>query len=127
MRRTLHLLSSHVETRQSEKNQETGAMTQRVTRGIRRQDASTRNEYENHNHTVSRKGNTMIEQERYLRARARVQQLRNFYVHAAVYVFVNLLLLLINLLTDASSLWFYWPLLGWGIAVAVHAFLVYGV
>lgn len=69
----------------------------------------------------------MIEQERYLRARTRVQQLRNFYVHAAVYVFVNLLLLLINLLTDPFSLWFYWPLLGWGIALAVHAFLVYGV
>ncbi len=69
----------------------------------------------------------MIEQERYLRARTRVQQLRNFYVHVAVYVFVNMLLLLINLLTDPASLWFYWPLLGWGIAMAVHAFLVYGV
>lgn len=68
-----------------------------------------------------------FEQERYQRARTRVQQLRNFYVHVAVYLFVNLLLLLINLLTDRYSLWFYWPLIGWSIAIAVHAFLVYGI
>src|SRR5258708_40272386 len=68
----------------------------------------------------------MYDQERYQLARARVQQLRLFYTHVGVYVFVNILLLLINLLTDPSSLWFYWPLLGWGVAVAAHAFLVYG-
>lgn len=68
----------------------------------------------------------MDDQERYQRARARVQQLRLFYTHVAVYVFVNIFLLLINLLTDPWSLWFYWPLLGWGIGLAVHAFLVYG-
>jgi 2TM domain len=45
--------------------------------------------------------------ERYQLARARVQQLRLFYTHVAVYVFVNIFLLLINLLTDPSSLWFY--------------------
>jgi two-component system LytT family sensor kinase len=39
---------------------------------------------------------------------------------------VNILLLLINLLTSPWSLWFYWPLLGWGITVAARAFLVYG-
>jgi 2TM domain len=68
----------------------------------------------------------MYDQERYQLARARVQQLRLFYTHVGVYVCVNILLLLINLLTDPSSLWFYWPLLGWGIGVAAHAFLVYG-
>ncbi len=69
----------------------------------------------------------MYDNERYQLARARVQQLHLFYTHVGVYVFVNILLLLINLLTDPSSLWFYWPLLGWGIAVAAHAFLVFGV
>lgn len=68
----------------------------------------------------------MHDQERYQLARARVQQLRLFYTHVGVYVSVNILLLLVNLLTSPWSLWFYWPLLGWGIAVAAHAFLVYG-
>ena len=43
----------------------------------------------------------------------------------AIYVLVNIFLLLNNLLTDPSSLWFYWPLLGWGIGLAAHAFLVF--
>lgn len=49
----------------------------------------------------------MNDQERYQWARTHVQQLRLFYTHVGVYVFVNILLLLINLLTDPSSLWFY--------------------
>jgi hypothetical protein len=66
------------------------------------------------------------DQERYQLARARVQQLRLFYTHVCVYVFVNILLQFTNLLIDPSSLWFYWPLLGWGNGLAAHAFLVYG-
>jgi len=66
------------------------------------------------------------DQELYKRAQERVQQLRGFYIHAAIYVFVNIFLLLINLLTSPSSLWFYWPLLGWGVGLAVHAFVVFG-
>jgi len=69
---------------------------------------------------------TMDDQNHYQLARMRVQQLRYFYTHVGVFVFVNVLLILINLLTDPASLWFYWPLFGWGIAVAVNAFIVYG-
>ena len=39
---------------------------------------------------------------------------------------VNLLLFTINVLTSPGSLWFYWPLMGWGIAVALHALRVFG-
>ncbi len=73
-----------------------------------------------------KEGRHMNDQERYKRARARVQELRFFYTHVAVYVCVNIFLLLINLLTDPWNLWFYWPLLGWGIGLAVHAFFVFG-
>jgi hypothetical protein len=43
------------------------------------------------------------------------------YIHLAIYVAVNLLLLLINLLTSPGYLWFLWPLLGWGLGIAIHA------
>ncbi|MFI5271720.1 MAG: 2TM domain-containing protein [Ktedonobacterales bacterium] len=66
------------------------------------------------------------DRERYQRARARVQQLRGLYIHAVVYVFVNLYLLAINLVTNAQSLWFYWPLLSWGVVLAAHGFIVLG-
>jgi hypothetical protein len=42
-----------------------------------------------------------------------------------VYVLVNLLLVGINLLTP-GRLWFYWPLLGWGIGLLAHFVAVKG-
>ncbi len=63
---------------------------------------------------------------KYQRAKKRVESLRGFYVHLGVYVLVNIFLFLINIITSPDSLWFYWPLLGWGIAIVAHAFAVFG-
>jgi hypothetical protein len=69
----------------------------------------------------------MSEQEtRYQSAKGRVEALRGFYVHLIVYVVVNLGLLAINMLASPDHLWFYWPWMGWGIAVALHALRVFG-
>jgi uncharacterized membrane protein len=43
-----------------------------------------------------------------------------FKIHFGVYVAVNLLLIAVNLLTTPHILWFYWPLLGWGIGIIAH-------
>ena len=48
-----------------------------------------------------------------------------FFVHAAVYAAVMVLLVLINLLTLPGTIWFIWPLIGWGFAVALHGVGVY--
>jgi len=66
------------------------------------------------------------DQASYQRARKRVRQLRGFYVHLTVYLLVNTFLLIINLLTSPGTLWFYWPLLGWGIGIVAHAASVFG-
>ena len=63
---------------------------------------------------------------KYQRAKARVAALRGFYIHLGVYVVVNTFLFLRDILTSPDNLWFYWPLLGWGIALAIHAFRVFG-
>jgi hypothetical protein len=55
----------------------------------------------------------------------RVEALRGFYIHLCVYAGVNLFLFLLNIFTSPEVLWFYWSLLGWGIAVLVHAFTVF--
>ncbi|HXF63945.1 MAG TPA: 2TM domain-containing protein [Caldilineaceae bacterium] len=68
----------------------------------------------------------MNDEERYERARRRVQAIKGFYIHLLVYLFVNAGLLLINLLTSPGDWWFYWPLLGWGIGLAAHALAVFG-
>ena len=65
------------------------------------------------------------EETKYQRAKKRVEALRGFYVHLGVYVVVNLFLFLLNIITSPDILWFYWPLLGWGIAIVVHALSVF--
>jgi hypothetical protein len=59
-------------------------------------------------------------------ARRQVGRLRAFYHHLLVFVLVNGGLLAINLVTTPGRLWFYWPLLGWGIAIAFHALATFG-
>jgi len=46
-------------------------------------------------------------------------------IHFVVYIAVNLLLIAINMKSSSQSLWFIWPLLGWGAGLALHAFLAY--
>ena len=41
------------------------------------------------------------------------------------YVLVNLLLIAINLYTAPHQLWFFWPLLGWGIGILAHGYGTY--
>lgn len=51
--------------------------------------------------------------------------IRGVGIHLFVYVTVNILLIAINLIVTPESLWFFWPLAGWGAGVAAHALLVY--
>ena len=62
--------------------------------------------------------------DRYKRARQRVEDLRGFYSHLMMFVLVNALLFVIDVVSG-DSWWFYWPLLGWGIGLCVHAFSVF--
>ena len=66
------------------------------------------------------------EDNKYQKAKKRVRELRGFYTHLGIYVAVNALLFLINIATSPHVLWFYWPLGGWGIGVAMHAVRVLG-
>lgn len=55
-------------------------------------------------------------------ARRQVHELRRFYHHLLVFAAVNTGLLAINLIASPGRLWFYWPLLGWGVWLALHTF-----
>jgi len=62
------------------------------------------------------------------RARKRAKELREFYGHLITYVLVCTLLVFIDLVnnspTDTEFLglsWAYWPILGWGVAIVIHA------
>jgi hypothetical protein len=64
-------------------------------------------------------------QDRYVKAQKRVEDLKGFYGNLTSYVVVNVGLLILNLLTSPQNLWFFYPLLGWGIGVAIHAMSVF--
>lgn len=49
---------------------------------------------------------------------------QGFRTHLIVYAAVNLGLMVINLASSGGHYWFQWPLIGWGIGILGHAFLV---
>jgi hypothetical protein len=65
------------------------------------------------------------DEERYFKAKKRVEEIKGFYGNLTAYIVVNIGLLVINLLTSPDHLWFYWPMIGWGIGVAIHGMKVF--
>ncbi|MCD4690500.1 2TM domain-containing protein [bacterium] len=62
---------------------------------------------------------------KYERARKRVEELKEFYTHLLTYVIVNAFLIVLNLMTSPGYYWVKWPLLGWGLGLAIHAGTVF--
>ncbi|MBS0251424.1 MAG: 2TM domain-containing protein [Proteobacteria bacterium] len=46
---------------------------------------------------------------------------QGFKFHLIAYVIVNAILIAVNLMNPAH-IWFFWPLLGWGIGLAAHGY-----
>lgn len=74
----------------------------------------------------------MEHEEKLKRAKKRVEQLKGFHIHLVVYVAINLLIALGNMVASASQgePLLRWPMLitplFWGIGLAVHALNVFG-
>jgi hypothetical protein len=62
---------------------------------------------------------------RYESAKTIVQARRGLYAHAIVYFIVNSVLFTVDTLTPGGP-WFFWPLLGWGVGLAINAVMVVG-
>ena len=54
----------------------------------------------------------------------RVRALRLFYTHLTIYVLVNFILFMIDS-TTPGPMWFYAPLVGWGLLLCLHALHAY--
>jgi Na+/H+-translocating membrane pyrophosphatase len=59
-------------------------------------------------------------------ARRYVRRKRIFFAVLAVWLALTLMWFLIDLSDDSSSWWFYWPMLGTGIAVAISGIVLVG-
>ena len=60
------------------------------------------------------------------RATERVRARIGFVAHVGVYLAIGLLLMVLNLVTTPESLWFFWPMLFWLIALAAHVAVLFG-
>jgi len=67
----------------------------------------------------------MMGDEKYKKAKKRVEELRKFYRNLVTYTVINVILIIINLVTSPGSLWFYWVTIFWGAAILLHASKVF--
>ena len=64
--------------------------------------------------------------EAYRRATERVRARLGFAGHAAVLVAVAVLLLIVNIIATPDFIWFFWPVVFWLVALALHGWTVFG-
>ena len=60
-------------------------------------------------------------------ARRYVRRKRIFYSVFGIWIALSLMWFLIDLADDSTSYWFYWPMLGTGVAVAITGVVLLGV
>ncbi len=76
--------------------------------------------------TKTMKTDFIFENEKYQRAKRRVDDLKEFYGSLMAYALVIPFLVFVNYQTFWGFKWFWFPAIGWGIGLIVHAFKVFG-
>ena len=51
--------------------------------------------------------------------RKKIELQFGFYAHLVIYIIINILLIFLDL-KKPGNIWFIYPLLGWGIGIAIH-------
>lgn len=65
--------------------------------------------------------NKMSEEQVYEEAKKRVKAKKDFYIHVALYICVNIFLIIIWAFASGGGFpWFIFPLGGWGIGIVFH-------
>ena len=67
------------------------------------------------------------EEDAYQRAKNRVEDLKGFYSNLISYCVIIPLLAFINYRTSWRFQWFWFPAMGWGLGLAIHAFNIFGI
>lgn len=70
--------------------------------------------------------NSNTDFEKYKQAKKQVEEIKGFYSHLTVYVFIMAFIVFINLKYTPEHLWFIYSMSGWGIGVLGHASKVFG-
>lgn len=63
----------------------------------------------------------------YEKAQKRVKEIKSFYSNLISYCIIIPFLAIINLTTSPKNIWFYFPMLGWGIGLIAHGMSVFAI
>ena len=66
-----------------------------------------------------------MDDERYEKAKKRVEELKGFYSHLVVYIVIITFLAVVNFLTAPGFWWFLFVAFFWGIGLVAHALSVF--
>lgn len=69
----------------------------------------------------------MNESAKYMRAKKRVDDLKGFYGSLVSYIVIIPFLILLNYKTSWDFQWFWFPVFGWGLGLAIQAINIYGI
>jgi len=61
----------------------------------------------------------------YQEAKKKVEEEKKFYYHLGVFIVMNTFFVVLNLVTSPDHLWFYWPMLGWGLGLTLQGVKVF--
>jgi len=77
-------------------------------------------------HMLRKTGGEKLENNKYVRAKKKVENLKAFYIHLIVFILVNTMFVIINVLNyeAAGHWWFVYPLIGWGVGLVAHGISV---
>ena len=67
-----------------------------------------------------------LEEQRYLKAKKRVKDIKGFYVHLFVYLITIPIIIYVNLAFVPGFHWFWFSVLGWGVGILFHWLGVFG-
>ena len=67
-----------------------------------------------------------IEEQNYIKAKKRVKDIKGFYIHLFLYIFVTPVIIIVNLMFVPNFHFFWFSLLGWGMAIFFHWLTVFG-
>ena len=65
--------------------------------------------------------------EDYRMARDRVKGIKEFYTNLFAYLMVIPFLIFVNYMTFWGYQWFWFPMFGWGLGVAIHGLITFGI
>jgi hypothetical protein len=66
------------------------------------------------------------DKELYELARKRVERKKKFYTHLNTYLVMTIFFVLLNMFTSPGRWWFIFPVLGWGIGIALEYLNIFG-